>query len=111
MNQNKDFEHQDVKIYCATNNFIELMFQGPHNRPHGVRGLGKHYHMHFYPKLGHGTYPISIIPSACNLCTSILDQPWVPVFTEQQQLCSQPVKDCTYWPVLGSFNNWNIIKL
>ena len=23
----------------------------------------------------------------------------------------QPVTDCTYWPVLGSYNNWNIIHL
>ena len=22
----------------------------------------------------------------------------------------QPFKNCTYWPVLGSFNNWNIIQ-
>ena len=23
----------------------------------------------------------------------------------------QPVTNCTYWPVLGSYNNWNIIEL
>ena len=23
----------------------------------------------------------------------------------------QPVANCTYWPVLGSYNNWNIIEL
>ena len=23
----------------------------------------------------------------------------------------KPVTNCTYWPVLGSFNNWNIIEI
>ena len=27
-----------------------------------------------------------------------------------KHLCYQPVVDCTYFSVLGSFNNWNIIK-
>ena len=28
-----------------------------------------------------------------------------------KQDCYKPVTKCTYWPVLGSFNNWNIIEL
>ena len=28
-----------------------------------------------------------------------------------QQPHYQNFKDCTYWPVLGYFNNWNIIQL
>ena len=31
--------------------------------------------------------------------------------TPKQQLRYQPVADCSYWPVLDSFNNWNIITL
>ena len=27
------------------------------------------------------------------------------------QLCYRPVTDFSYWPVIGSFNNWNIITL
>ena len=74
---NKYFEHQDSKIYCATNQFPELQFLGPHNKPHGVRGLVKHYQMRFYPKLGHGTCVICSSPLACSICTYMLDQPWV----------------------------------
>ena len=29
--------------------------------------------------------------------------------TPKQQLRYQPVTDLSYWPILGSFNNWNII--
>ena len=28
----------------------------------------------------------------------------------QQPHC-QPIQYCTYWPLLDSFNNWNILKL
>ena len=49
MQHNKDTEHQDVKIYYATNQFPGLKFIGPHNKPHGVRGLGKHCCICFDP--------------------------------------------------------------
>ena len=77
---NKYVEHQEVKIYCATNQFTELQFIGPHNKPYGVRRLCKNYHMHFDPKLGHVKCTICGIPCDCTLCTSIMDQPWVPGF-------------------------------
>ena len=41
----------------------------------------------------------------------MIDQPWITGIIEQQQPRYQPVKECTYWPVLGSFNNWNILQL
>ena len=48
---NKDVENQDVKIYCTTNQFPELKFLGAQSKPNGVRGIGKHYQIRFYPKL------------------------------------------------------------
>ena len=75
------------------------------------RGLGKHYHMRFDPKLGYGTYGICCIPCDCTFFTSILDKPWILVLPEQQQPHYQPVQYCTYWPVLGSFNNSKVLKL
>ena len=50
------------------------------------------------------------MPFDCTLCTSILDQPWITGFPVQQQPHYQPLKDCTYWSVLGSFNNCNVLK-
>ena len=41
----------------------------------------------------------------------MLDKPWICGLTLQQQPRYQPVTDFSYWPVLGSFNNWNIITL
>ena len=45
-------ELKHVKIYCNTNQFPELPFSGSHYKPHGARGLSKHYHLPFNPKVG-----------------------------------------------------------
>ena len=89
---NKDADNQEVKMYCATNQFRELQFIGTHTKPHGVCELGKNYHMHFYTKLGHRTCEINCIPCDCSLCTYILDQPWVTGLSAQKQPCYQPVQ-------------------
>ena len=41
----------------------------------------------------------------------MLYKPWIPGLTPEKQPRYRPVIDCSYWPVLGSFNNWNIITL
>ena len=51
---NDAVELKDVKIYCNTNKFPSLPFCGPYSKPHGARGLGKHYHLRFDPKLAMG---------------------------------------------------------
>ena len=76
---NADVEYKDVKMYCNTNQFPTLPFCGPHSKPHGARGLGKHYHLHFDPKLSMGKCAILHIPCACVACTSILDKAWIPL--------------------------------
>ena len=73
MQHNKYVGHQDVKMYCATNQFPELKSLGPNNKPHGVRGLGKHYHMCFDTKLVHGTCEMHSIRFDCPTCTSMID--------------------------------------
>ena len=55
---NADVSHKDVKMYCDTNQFPALPLCGPHPKPRGARGLSKHYHLLFDPKLGHGIYEI-----------------------------------------------------
>ena len=74
MQKDEDVEHQDVKLYCATNQSPESQFFDPHNKPHGVRGLSKHYHMRFDTKLGHGTCEIRRITSTYAQCKPALDQ-------------------------------------
>ena len=68
-------------------------------------------HMRFYIKLEHVTFAVCCIPYSCTLCTSIMDQPWVPGMQLQQQPLYRLVQYFTYWPMFGSFNNWNIIQL
>ena len=108
---NASVELKDMKIYCNKNQFPTLPFCGPHSKPHGVRGLGKHYHLRFDPKLGMVKCAICRIPCACVHCTSMLDKPWISSISSEKQERYKPVTKCTYWPVLGAFNNWNIIEL
>ena len=41
----------------------------------------------------------------------MIDKPWIYVIPSKKQERYQPVTNCTYWPVLGSFNNHKIIPL
>ena len=58
-----------------------------------------------------GLCAIRRIPCACVACTSMLDKPWIFGISSEKQEHYKPVTKCNYWPVLGSFNNWNIIQL
>ena len=108
---NTDVAHQDVKMYCNTNQFPALTFCGPHSKPHDSRRLSKHYHLRFYSKLGNGVCEIRRIPCACVACTPMPEKPWISGIPSDEQESYKPVTKCTYWPVLGSFNSWNMTKL
>ena len=66
-----------MKIYCNIYQYPELPCCGPPPKPHGARGLSKHYNLRFDPELGHVICTIIHIPCDCVACTSILDQPWI----------------------------------
>ena len=106
---NYDVAHKYLKMYCDTNQLPALLFCVPHQKPHGARGLSKHYHLRFDPKIGHGICAIHCIPCVCVACTSMLDQPWIYGIASNKQTRYQPFTYYNYWPVLGSYNNWNII--
>ena len=108
---NASVELKYVKMYCNTNQFPELPFCGPHSKPHGARGVGKHYHLRFDPKLGMGVCQLFRIPCECVACTSMLDKHWMSGISSDKTERYKPVTKCTYWPVLGYFNNGNIIQL
>ena len=72
--------------------------------------MSKNYHLRFDPKLGMGVCEIRRIPCACVTCTSMLDKPSIYVISSDKQEHYKPVTKCTYWPLLGAFNNWNIIQ-
>ena len=74
---NSDVAHNDVEMYCDTNQFPELPFCGLHPKPHVARGLGKNYHLRFDPKLCHDICEIHHIPCVCVTCTSMLYPPWI----------------------------------
>ena len=59
---NNDVAHKYVIMYCNTNKFPALPFCGPHSKPHGARGLSKHYHFRFDPKLGNCVFEIHRVP-------------------------------------------------
>ena len=68
---------KDVNIYCNTNQLPALLSCGPHSKPHGARGLSKHYHFCFDSKLGMVVCAIHRVPCACVACTLMLDKPWI----------------------------------
>ena len=100
-----------VKTYCNTNKFQALHFCDPHYNPHGTRGVDKHYHLRFDPKLGMGVCEMLCIPCACVACTSMLEKAWISGIPSDKQDRYKPVTKCTYWLVLGAFNNCNIIQI
>ena len=61
-------------MYCNTKKFTALKFCGTHSKPHGERGLIKHYHLRFDPKLGNGLCAIHCIPCACVACTTMREK-------------------------------------
>ena len=77
VHDNADVAYKYVRMYCNKNQFPALIFCSPYSKPHGTRGLSKHYHLDFDPKLGNSVYVIFRIPCACVACTSMLDKPWI----------------------------------
>ena len=106
----KYVQHKSVKMSCASTQFSTLPFCVTYEKPYVVRGLSKNHHLLLDPKLGNGKCAIRRIPCVCNKYTNILDKPWELGVEIIYQPHYQPVEDCTYWPVLSSFNNWKIIK-
>ena len=68
---------KDVKIYFNTNKFPALLFCGPHSKPHGARGLSKHYHLRFDPKLGSDVCAILRIQCTCFSFKAMMDKHWI----------------------------------
>ena len=73
--------------------------------------MSNNYHLRFYPKIGNGVFTIRLISCDCVACTSMLDKTWISGIPSYEQESYKPVTNCTYWPFLGSFNNWDIIQL
>ena len=108
---NASVELKYVRMYYNKNQPPELLFYGPHYKTHGARGLSENYHLRFDPNLGMEVCAIRRIPCACVACTSMIYKPWISGISSDKQECYKPVTKCTYWKVLGDFNNWNIIQL
>ena len=88
---NDDVELKDVKMYCNTNQFPLLSFSVPHSKPHVERGLSKHYHLRFDPKLGMGVCAICHIPCTCVACKLMPEKPWISGIPPDEQERYKPV--------------------
>ena len=108
---NNNVAHKDVIMYCNKNKSPALPCFGPHSKTHGTRGLSKHYHLRFDPKLGNGLCEMFCIPCTCVICTPMLDKPWISGIPLGKQERYKHVTNCIYWPVLGPLNNWYNIQL
>ena len=72
-------------MYYDNNQLPALPFGVPHPKPHGVRGLSKHYHLSFDPKLGHDICAIHHIPCTYIECKSMLDKSWFSGILSQKK--------------------------
>ena len=106
-----DTTQKTVNMFCSTAQFPALEFCGTNVTPHGMCELINHYHLCSYTKIGHGKCSTWKITCLSVKCTNMLYKPWDHGVHPVQQPRSQPVSECAYWPVLGKFNNCNIIKL
>ena len=102
---NATVELKYVKMIRNINQFPELSFSVSHSKPHGARGSSKHYYLRFDQKLGMLVCAIHRIPCAFVACISIPGKPWISGISSDKQERYKPVTKCTYWPVLGAFNN------
>ena len=69
------------------------------------------YHLRFDMKLVMGVCAVFRIPCDCVECISMLDKPWISGMKPVKKESYKPVTKCTYLPVLGDVNSWNIIQL
>ena len=53
------------------------------------------------------------LPHTMCLCWMYINagKTWIYGILSNKQACYQPDTNCTYWPVMGSYNNWNIIEI
>ena len=98
------------KFHALRPSLLNWHFVGTYLKSHWLQDLSKHYHLLLEPKLGYGKCEIQCIPCACVECTNMLKKNWGSDVVHAQQPCYQPVVCWTYWSVLGSLNNWNIIQ-
>ena len=78
---NANVAQKYLKMYLNTKQFSALPFCGPNYKPHGARGLSKHYNLRFDPKLGNFVCAIFRIPCDCVACTTMIDKPWISGIT------------------------------
>ena len=96
---------------CDTSQFLALKFCVPHTKPYGVRGLSKYYHIWLYLKLGNFTYKIRQILCVC-VCVEfnkVMEKPYSLGVSNTENPRYYCFVECSYWPVLGTFKNCNII--
>ena len=109
---NTGVSHKYVIMYCNKHQKKPaLPFCGPNSKPHGARGLSKHYHLRFYPKLVKCVCETGRISCARVADTSILYKPWISGIPSDKKERYKTVTSFTYWPVLRPLNNWDIIQL
>ena len=74
-------------------------------------GLKEMYHFRFIPELPRDTVAIRRIPCLCKECKSCLDKPWNNDLSPSKQPMFCQVMGCRMEPVMGSLNDWNLVKL
>ena len=69
------------------------------------------YHVFCCPEMGVGTLAMRRIPCACDACNTMIRQEWVNGKSPEEQPRFRTVTDCKYRSILGTRNEWDIVRL
>ena len=74
------------------------------------QGLNFHYNIREDPMWCVGCVSVIWIPCSCSECLSKLDHPRnIIQYTCKQDRYKGGNQQCIFWPILGSYKNWQII--
>ena len=74
-------------------------------------GLKEMFHFRFIPEMEKGLVAVRRVPCLCDECYSVLSKPWNPDIAAKKQVMFRPVMGCRMEPLMGSLNNWNVVRV
>ena len=71
-----DSDHRVIKMIWKNKLFPSINSINGKTFPYASKGILRHYHHRYHPKLGLGIVSIRRIPCGCHACTAILSLFW-----------------------------------
>ena len=109
--RNSDVDHRGMKMICNNKLFPSLNVINGKIFPYASKGILRHYHYRYDPKLSPGIVAIIIITCSCHAFTYILSIFWGYKTKEE---VNQPrygkVYNCKYYQIIGCHNDFILMN-